>query len=116
MTERMDHRSDRGAQVHEPIPLVSLSPEPDAPWDLSRAWTLRRRAGFAATWNELQRDLADGPETAISRVLSGTCRTEGIPAEFATTADLLGDAASAPATPTGSKPGGCTGCSSPPTR
>jgi uncharacterized protein (DUF1800 family) len=68
-------------------------PSPSAPWDLARAWTLRRRAGFAATWNELQRELNDGPEVAVNRVLAGTCRTEGVPAEFAPTADLLGDAA-----------------------
>ena len=68
-------------------------PTPDAPWDLSRAWTLRRMAGFAATWNELKRDLKDGPEAAVGRILAGTCRSEGVPAEFATTADLLGDAA-----------------------
>ena len=28
-----------------------------------------RRAGFAATWSEIQRDLSDGPEVAIERVL-----------------------------------------------
>ncbi len=68
-------------------------PSPSAPWDLARAWTLRRRAGFAATWDELQRDLAGGPEAAVDRVLNGTSRTQGILAEFAATADLLGDAA-----------------------
>jgi uncharacterized protein (DUF1800 family) len=74
-------------------PWSPYRPGPSTPWDLARAWTLRRRAGFAATWNELERDLHDGPEAALNRVLAGTCRTEGISAEFATTADLLGDAA-----------------------
>src|SRR5262245_18051590 len=64
-----------------------------ATWDLARAWTLRRRAGFAATWDELQRDLDGGPEAAVNRVLNGTGRIPGTLAEFATTADLLGDAA-----------------------
>ena len=68
-------------------------PSPNAPWDLGRAWTLRRRAGFAATWDELQRDLESGPEAAVDRVLNGTGRIQGKIAEFATTADLLGDAA-----------------------
>src|SRR5438045_8898763 len=68
-------------------------PRPSAPWNLARAWTLRRRAGFAATWDELQRDLADGPDVAVSRVIAGTCRTAGIPADFESTADLVGDAA-----------------------
>ena len=68
-------------------------PTSNSPWDLSRAWTLRRRAGFGATWNELERDLHDGPEASVNRVLAGTCRSEGVPGEFASTADLLGDAA-----------------------
>ncbi len=68
-------------------------PGASAPWDLARAWTLRRRAGFAATWGELQRDLESGPEAAVDRVLNGTGRIQGKIAEFATTADLLGDAA-----------------------
>jgi uncharacterized protein (DUF1800 family) len=74
-------------------PWSPYRPGPSTLWDFARAWTLRRRAGFAATWNELDRDLHDGPETAVTRILSGTCRTEGIPAEFASTADLLGAAA-----------------------
>jgi uncharacterized protein (DUF1800 family) len=68
-------------------------PTPSAPWNRERAWTLRRRAGFAATWPELERDLADGPKRAIDRVLTGTCRTHGVSADFIRTADLLGDAA-----------------------
>src|SRR5262245_24180068 len=68
-------------------------PSASAPWDLARAWTLRRRAGFAATWDELQRDLESGPDVAVDRVLDGTGRIQGILAAFATTADLLGDAA-----------------------
>ncbi len=74
-------------------PWSRYRPSPSAPWNLARAWTLRRRAGFGATWNELERDLHDGPETAVNRVLAGTCRSDGVPDEFATTADLLGDAA-----------------------
>jgi uncharacterized protein (DUF1800 family) len=68
-------------------------PSPSAPWDLARAWTLRRRAGFAATWDELQRDLESGLDAAVDRVLDGTGRIQGMIAEFATTADLLGDSA-----------------------
>ena len=73
--------------------MVTLSTEPEPPWDLGRAWTLRRRAGFAATSDELQRDLESGPDAAVDRVLDGTGRIPGIIAEFAATADLLGDAA-----------------------
>ena len=73
-------------------PWSPYRPSAAAPWNLARAWTLRRRAGFAATWGELERDLAGGPEAAVDRVLAGECRTEGVPADFAQTADLLGDA------------------------
>ncbi len=74
-------------------PWAPYRPTATAPWNLERAWMLRRRAGFAATWRELERDVADGPGPAADRVLAGECRSEGIPAEFARTADLLGDAA-----------------------
>jgi uncharacterized protein (DUF1501 family) len=48
-------------------PWSPYRPSPTAPWNLARAWTLRRRAGFAATWGELQRDLAAA--TLADRVL-----------------------------------------------
>ena len=42
-------------------PWAPYRPSDAAPWNLDRAWTLRRRAGFAATWAELERDLAERP-------------------------------------------------------
>src|SRR5690348_6180366 len=65
-------------------------PDAKAPWDLRRAVHLHRRAGFAATWTELQRDLTDGPAAAADRLLAGTVTA---PKDFAATADLLADAA-----------------------
>lgn len=75
-------------------PWAPYRPTAAAPWNFERAWTLRRRAGFAATWVELDRDVADGPGPAVDRVLSGDCRLEGVPTDFWKTADLLGEAAS----------------------
>jgi len=49
--------------------LDRWQPSTDEPWDLRRVWHLQRRAGFAATWNQIQRDLHDGPEVAIARLL-----------------------------------------------
>src|SRR5439155_23251290 len=63
-----------------------------APWNLRRVVHLHRRAGFAATWEELQRDLKDGPAASVDRLLAGQANTHA-PAEFAATADLLADAA-----------------------
>ncbi len=68
-------------------------PDAKAPWNLHRVVHLHRRAGFAATWSEIQRDLKDGPKASIDRVLSGKAATEGVPGNFAETADLLGSAA-----------------------
>jgi hypothetical protein len=80
-------------------PWTPYRPTSDAPWNLERAWTLRRRAGFGATWAELERDVADGPGGAIDRILKGGCRRDGIPDDFARTADLLGDAAAGSSDP-----------------
>ena len=74
-------------------------PSDACPWNLERAWTLRRRAGFAATWAELERDLAGGPERAVERVLAGECRSEGMPAAFESTATLLGESAGSSSDP-----------------
>src|SRR5438105_2042683 len=74
-------------------PWSQYAPTKEAPWDLRRVVHLHRRAGFAATWSEIQRDLADGPQGCIDRVLAGKASSEGVPMEFAKTADLLGEAA-----------------------
>jgi hypothetical protein len=64
------------------------APGDAAPWDLRRVAHLHRRAGFAATWGELQRDLKDGPEKSIGRLLKGEGR-EGVPDNFRATAEAL---------------------------
>ena len=68
-------------------------PTPEAPWNLRRVVHLHRRAGFAATWDELQRDLKDGPEASVTRVLTGKARSAGLPADFEYVASVIGDAA-----------------------
>ncbi len=65
-------------------------PDASAPWNLRRVVHLHRRAGFAATWNELQRDLRDGPHVSIDRLLNGRTR-DAVPAEFDRVAGLLAD-------------------------
>ena len=68
-------------------------PAGDAPWDLRRVVHLHHRAGFAATWGEIRRDLADGPEAAVARLLEGRARPDGVPAEFEQRAAALADGA-----------------------
>jgi uncharacterized protein (DUF1800 family) len=64
-----------------------------SPWDLRRVVHLHRRAGLAATWSEVQRDLKEGPKASVDRVLTGKASSEGVPPEFKMTADLLGESA-----------------------
>jgi len=46
--------------------------QPDAarPWNLARAAHLLRRAGFGATWKQLQQALSDGPERTVAKLLA----------------------------------------------
>ena len=46
-------------------------PTDQNPWDLRKAGHLYRRAAFGATWDELQAAVADGPETAVDKLLRG---------------------------------------------
>src|SRR5947199_9533680 len=75
------------------MPLSSLwapyAPDDKATWDLRRVVHLHRRAGFAATWAESRRDLKDGPGPSVERLLRGRARAEGVPEDFAATADTL---------------------------
>ena len=45
-------------------------PTDDAPWSVRRVVHLHRRAGFAATWSEIQRDATGDPHDAITRLLA----------------------------------------------
>src|SRR5262245_12614022 len=76
-----------------PGPWAPYVPGGQAPWDLRRVVHLHRRAGFAATWSEIQRDLRDGPGPSIDRLLAGRAAVVGVPERYAETADLLGGAA-----------------------
>ena len=87
MTPRIGNRPAQGD------PWAPYQPTPGAPWDLRRVVHLHRRAGFAATWPEIQRDLKDGPEASIARVLAGSSRIGGVSDEFESTSTLLADAA-----------------------
>src|SRR5262245_17160065 len=69
------------------------APTEQAPWNLRRVVHLHRRAGFAATWSEIHRDLKDGSRASIDRVLARTAAARGVPGEFHKTADLLGESA-----------------------
>jgi uncharacterized protein (DUF1800 family) len=71
---------------------AAYEPDDKTPWDLHRVVHLHRRAAFAAPWSELQRDLKDGPEASITRLLKGEVKTHAA-GDFAGTAEVLADAA-----------------------
>jgi uncharacterized protein (DUF1800 family) len=74
---------------------VPYVPSDAAPWDRRRVVHLHRRAAFAASPSEIERDLADGPAASIDRLLAGKGRSEASPEEFETMAKTIGDAAQA---------------------
>ena len=78
---------------------ASYTPSAERPWTWRRVVHLHRRAGFAATWGEVERDLADGPEAAVTRVLEGGPRVDGQREDFEGIADVIGDAAVASGDP-----------------
>jgi len=68
-------------------------PSEQAPWDLRRVVHLHRRAGFAASWDEIEPDLSEGHEASIARVLEGRSRAGAASPDFPSMATLLADAA-----------------------
>lgn len=61
------------------------------PWNVRRVVHLHRRAGFGATWREIQRDLQAGPDESVKRLLRGAARSNG--EGFNHLADVIGTSA-----------------------
>ena len=82
-------------------PWAPFSPSREEPWDMRRVVHLHRRVAFAATWEEIERDLKDGPEASINRLLEGRARSaQGQAAdEFESTSTVLADAAAGSSEP-----------------
>jgi uncharacterized protein (DUF1800 family) len=59
-------------------------PSQTSPWDLKKVAHLHRRAGFGASWDELQRDLKDGPDAAVSRLIDPGEESEDLKAVLST--------------------------------
>ncbi len=58
-----------------------FAPDASQPWDLASVSHLHRRAGFAADWSVLRRDLRDGPVASIDRLIEGEPKAlDGSPA------------------------------------
>ena len=74
-------------------PWEAYAPDRAEPWNLARVVHLHRRAGFAATWGEIRRDLKDGPRGSIDRLMAGEATRHHVPADFERTASLLADGA-----------------------
>ncbi|WP_165230672.1 DUF1800 domain-containing protein [Aquisphaera insulae] len=74
-------------------PWAAYHPSPEAPWDLRRVAHLHRRAGFAATRAEVERDLREGHESSLRRVLEGHGQEAGTRSDLEEIAGRIGDAA-----------------------
>jgi uncharacterized protein (DUF1800 family) len=74
-------------------------PTPETPWNLRRVVHLHRRAGFAATGEELRRDLEHGPEASVDRLLAGRILPAAASAEFERTSATIAEAAVATGVP-----------------
>ncbi|HEY7427079.1 MAG TPA: DUF1800 domain-containing protein [Gemmataceae bacterium] len=79
--------------MHSSEYWAPYTPDERMPWNLQRVVHLHRRAGFAAAWSEIQRDLKDGPRASIDRLLAGKARGQSVPADFERVSGLLADAA-----------------------
>tara|TARA_R110002095_G_scaffold152203_2_gene131797 strand:- start:1430 stop:2821 length:1392 start_codon:yes stop_codon:yes gene_type:complete len=66
-------------------PWAPYVPTPEEPWNLEKVAHLHRRAGFAANWKELHRDLKAGPAESIDRLL----HPPPAPQKFRRVADVL---------------------------
>ncbi len=73
-------------------PWAPYEPSAALPWNLQRVVHLHRRAGFGATWSEIQRDLEQGHTAALERLLAGQ-RTAAVPEDFEGMSRLLVDGA-----------------------
>src|SRR5487761_1839567 len=69
------------------------TPDDHAPWNLQRVAHLHRRAGFAPTWDVLARDLGEGPQSGIDRLLEGKLGAAATPDDFDAVSATIGDAA-----------------------
>lgn len=72
---------------------AAYTPDDKTSWNLRRVVHLHRRAGFAATWSEIQRDVKDGPKASIDRLLTGKARGRDVPEDFERVSALLADSA-----------------------
>jgi uncharacterized protein (DUF1800 family) len=70
-------------------------PNPEKPWDAGRVAHLHRRAGFGATWGQVERDVKDGFEPSLRRILEGESHGPGgqPAADFADTVAAMEESA-----------------------
>ncbi len=74
-------------------PWAEYRPSAERPWDVRRVAHLHRRAGFGATWYEIKRDLKEGPQAAVDRLLNGQAHSPHASPQFEQTAKAIADAA-----------------------
>jgi len=58
-------------------PWLAYQPNETSPWNLRQVVHLHRRSEFGASWGQVERDLAEGPEKSVERLLKGQLRPLG---------------------------------------
>ncbi|MCA9139901.1 MAG: DUF1800 domain-containing protein [Planctomycetales bacterium] len=66
------------------------APTEAMPWNERRVIHLYRRAAFGATWAQVQRDLRDGPDAAIDRLIAGRTHVASQKTDFESLSQRLG--------------------------
>lgn len=69
-------------------------PTAERPWTLALAAHLHRRAGFGASWKELERSLAEGPARSVDRILRPEGDIEAFHREHDAREGAVGDSGS----------------------
>jgi uncharacterized protein (DUF1800 family) len=68
---------------------AAFEPDPEHPWNSTRAAHLFRRAGFAGNWTELDRAVQESPATVVQRLLDGPENADAARAESERFAETL---------------------------
>jgi uncharacterized protein (DUF1800 family) len=74
-------------------------PTDQAPWDLKKVGHLYRRAGFGATWPELEAGVKAGPEKTVESLLRGGPGQDAFDQETARVAEILASSNAGQQTP-----------------
>jgi uncharacterized protein (DUF1800 family) len=89
MSAQEQNAANKLAAVDPDWAWAAWQPHAETPWNRERAAHLYRRAGFAATWSQLEEALATGHQATIDLLLAGGPDSDGFYQEAARSAESL---------------------------